>query len=120
MANGRMARRLPHQSYAQYPVAKSNANQRKVSRMAGPSRRSSSCRIVAFGTGVLYQVASASPLANACSEFSLLNRYRFSANADMVVFPPSIVRSGRSRVHRAKARLHRLQIRKEQMDTGQS
>src|SRR5215469_14515091 len=92
MANGTIAHHVPHQRKAQYAVAKTIVNQSNVSRRAGLSRRSSNLRSSAFATGVLYQVASASPFASARSELSLLKTYRFSVNADIVCFPRSIVR----------------------------
>src|SRR5215469_16672359 len=93
MANGTIAHHVPHQRKAQYAVAKTIVNQSNVSRMAGPFRRSSNLRISAFGTGVLYQVASDSPFASARSELSLLKTYRFSVSADIVYFPIVRLRS---------------------------
>src|SRR5215467_15188331 len=109
MANGTIARNSPHHRQAQYPVAAIKENHSRVSRTAGPSRRSSSCRNAAFGTGVLYQLASARPLAKASSLLSLLRTYRFSANAGMQCLPPSVVAPDTNRV-RGGFELHDLQV----------
>ena len=63
--NGMMAHQVPQSMKPQTPEPMISANQRSVSRMAGPSLRSSNSRIFCLGTGEAYHVASARPFSMA-------------------------------------------------------